>query len=83
MDRDRLLERITTNPEIFSGKPIIRGRRVAVEHVLEMLDAGDAPEDILEGYDWLQPEDIEACLVFSGRRPESAAALTELYQTGV
>jgi hypothetical protein len=40
MDRDRLIERITTNPEIFSGKPIIRGQRLAVEHVLEMLDAG-------------------------------------------
>ncbi len=67
MDKDHLLERITRNPEIFGGKPIIRGHRLAVEHVLEMLDAGDTPEDILEGYDWLEPKDIEACLVFAGR----------------
>ena len=45
MDREaELLTRITTNPEIFGGKPIIRGRRLAVEHVLGMLAAGDAQD---------------------------------------
>ena len=39
MDKKKLLERITTNPNIFGGKPIIRGRRFAVEHVLGMLAA--------------------------------------------
>ena len=68
MDEERLLERITVNPEIFGGKPIIRGRRLAVEHVLGMLAAGDTPETILEGYPWLEPADIQACLV----RAESA-----------
>jgi uncharacterized protein (DUF433 family) len=63
-DRD-LLERITVNPEIFGGKPIIRGRRLAVEHVLGMLAAGDDAETILAGYDWLEPEDIQACLVYA------------------
>ena len=58
MDRKRLFERITVNPKIFGGKPIIRGRRLAVEHVLGMLAAGDTPEIILEGYPWLEPEDI-------------------------
>lgn len=67
MDRNRLLERITRDPNIFGGKPIIRGRRLAVEHVLEMLDAGDTPEDILEGYSWLEREDIEACMIHAGR----------------
>lgn len=57
-----LLQRITVNPEIFGGKPIIRGRRLAVEHVLGMLAAGDTPETILEGYAWLEPEDIQAFL---------------------
>lgn len=60
-----LLQRITVNPEIFGGKPIIRGRRLAVEHVLGMLAAGDTPETILEGYAWLEPEDIQACLIHS------------------
>jgi uncharacterized protein (DUF433 family) len=34
MDKDKLLERITSNPEVFGGKPIIRGHRLAVEHIL-------------------------------------------------
>lgn len=62
-----LLQRITVNPEIFGGKPIIRGRRLAVEHVLGMLAAGDTPETILEGYAWLEPEDIQACLIYARR----------------
>lgn len=67
MDEKKLLERITVNPKIFGGKPIIRGRRLAVEHVLGMLAAGDTPEIILEGYPWLEPEDIQACLVYAHR----------------
>ncbi len=41
------------NPAIFAGKPIIRGRRLAVEHVLGTLAAGDMPDTILAGYSWL------------------------------
>lgn len=67
MDEKQLLERITVNPNIFGGKPIIRGKRLAVEHVLGMLAAGDTPEIILQGYSWLQPEDIQACLVYARR----------------
>jgi uncharacterized protein (DUF433 family) len=65
MDEDRLLERITINPGIFGGKPIIRGRRLAVEHVLGMLAAGDSPETILDGYPWLEMEDIQACIAYA------------------
>jgi uncharacterized protein (DUF433 family) len=64
---DELLERITVNPRIFGGKPIIRGRRLAVEHVLGMLAAGDAAETIQAGYAWLEPEDILACLAYARR----------------
>jgi len=67
MEETKLLERITVNPQIFGGKPIIRGKRLAVEHVLGMLAAGDLPEVILQGYPWLQPEDIQACLVYARR----------------
>jgi uncharacterized protein (DUF433 family) len=67
MDENKLLERITINPAIFGGKPIIRGRRLALEHVLGMLAAGDSPETILEGYSWLEREDIQACLVYARR----------------
>lgn len=67
MDETKLLQRVTVNPKIFSGKPIIRGRRLAVEHVLGMLAAGDTPQTLLEGYPWLEPEDIQACLVYARR----------------
>jgi uncharacterized protein (DUF433 family) len=67
MDEKSLLARITVNPAIFGGKPIIRGRRLAVEHVLGMLAAGDSLETILEGYPWLEAEDIQACLLYARR----------------
>jgi len=67
MDEKKLLERIVINPAIFGGKPIIRGRRLAVEHILGMLAAGDTPETILEGYSWLEAEDIRACLIYANR----------------
>lgn len=62
-----LLKRITVNPDIFAGKPIIRGRRLAAEHVLGMLAAGDSIEDILDSYPWLEREDVLACLSLAHR----------------
>ena len=67
IDENNLLKRITVNPAIFGGKPIIRGRRLAVEHVLSMLAAGDTAQILLEGYPWLEAEDIQACLVYARR----------------
>ena len=62
---DELLQRITVNSKILGGKPTIRGHRLAVEHVLGMLAAGDRPETILEGYPWLEPEDIQQALAYA------------------
>jgi uncharacterized protein (DUF433 family) len=67
MNEQQLLERITVDPRIFRGKPIIRGRRLAVEHVLGMLAAGDSMETILAGYPWLESEDVLACLAYARR----------------
>jgi uncharacterized protein (DUF433 family) len=67
MDEEELLARITTNPEIFGGKPIVRGRRLAVEHVLGMLAAGDSVDTIVEGYPWLEGDDVRACLLYARR----------------
>jgi uncharacterized protein (DUF433 family) len=77
MDEMELLKRITFNPEIFGGKPIIRGRRLAVEHVLDMLASGDSAELILQGYSWLEKEDIQACMLFAAKvvRSESVMPL--------
>ena len=65
MNHHQLIQRITSDPEIFGGKPIIRGRRLAVEHVLDMLAAGDDAATILSGYPWLESADIQACLVYA------------------
>lgn len=67
VNENHLLDRITVNPTIFSGKPIIRGRRLAVEHVLGMLAAGSTTEELLQGYPWLEKADIQACLEYARR----------------
>jgi uncharacterized protein (DUF433 family) len=67
MDEGKLLGRVTFNAQICGGKPIIRGRRLAVEHVLGMLAAGDAATDVLKEYPWLEPGDVQACVVFARR----------------
>lgn len=59
------LKRITANPEIFSGKPIIRGMRISVELILSLLAQGETVEAILEDYPDLEPEDIRACLAYA------------------
>jgi uncharacterized protein (DUF433 family) len=67
VQENALLARITVNPDVFGGKPIIRGRRLAVEHVLGMLGAGDSIEDLLREYPWLERDDIQACLIYARR----------------
>ena len=64
---NELLSRITVRADVFGGKPIIRDMRIAVEHILAMLAAGDTPETILREYEILEPEDILACLVYAHR----------------
>lgn len=65
MADERLLARITANPQIFDGKPIIRGMRVSVELVLSLLAQGETAERILEDYPGLEAEDIRACLAYA------------------
>lgn len=62
-----LLARITVRPEVFGGKPIVRDMRIAVEHILGMLAAGDTVEVLLEEFPFLEREDIQACLLFAHR----------------
>lgn len=65
MTEAELLRRITTDPAIFGGKPIVRGRRLAVEHVLAMLAAGDTADDIVAAYPFLEADDVRACLLYA------------------
>jgi len=67
MNAQKLLERITINPEICHGKPCIRGLRYPVENILELLSAGMTHEEILADYDDLEQEDIYAVLAYAAR----------------
>lgn len=60
-----LLKRITFNPEIFGGKPIIRGMRISVEMILDLLSQGVSEDEILEDYPLLERDDIRACLAYA------------------
>ena len=65
MSETELLGRITADPEIFGGKPIIRGMRISVEMILSLLAQGESAEAILEDYPDLEPDDIRACLAYA------------------
>ena len=65
MGDQELLRRITVNPAIFGGRPIIRGMRIKVENILGLLEQGVTPQEILEDYPDLEPEDIRACLAYA------------------
>ena len=62
------LHRITIDSDICSGKPVVRGLRIAVETILGYLRAGETPEEILRQHPMLEAEDIRACLAFAGDR---------------
>jgi uncharacterized protein (DUF433 family) len=62
---EKLLKRITADPAIFGGKPIVRGMRVSVELILSLLAQGEEPEDIVADYPDLELDDIRACLAYA------------------
>lgn len=65
MSEQELLKRITANPEIFGGKPIIRGMRISVELILSLLAQGVTVEAIRADYPDLEQDDIRACLAYA------------------
>ncbi len=58
-------ERITVDPEVLAGKPVIRGTRLAVEFILELLAAGQSENEIVSNYPGLTRDDILACLSYA------------------
>ena len=66
-----ITNKITIDPDLCNGKPTIRGKRIAVQTVLEFLSAGDSKEEILEAYPSLNLEDIDACLRFASKLMEN------------
>jgi len=68
---NKLISRITVDPNICNGKPTIRGKRITVQTILEFLASGDSQEDILKAYPSLEPEDVKASLEFASKMMDS------------
>lgn len=71
MRQKDLWKRITADPKILGGKPIIRGTRISVEFILELLASGATEAEILQDYPHLKRGDIKACLAYAARSSEN------------
>ncbi len=67
MKESQLLEKISINSKVMVGKPVIKGTRLTVEYILNLLAHGSSSEEILQEYEGLTQEDIQACLLFATR----------------
>jgi len=67
MSDEQLLERITCDPDVLCGKPVIAGTRLSVEFMLNLLAHGMTTDDVLAEYDQLVQEDVHACLLFAAQ----------------
>ena len=65
MIEQELLKRITVDPRIFGGKPIVRGMRISVESIVSLLAQGEPVESILADYPGLTRDDVQACLAYA------------------
>ena len=75
--KHELLQRITINPDVCHGKPTIRNKRYPVENMLELMASGMTNEEILADYADLEPEDLQACLLFAAKLA-NVGSITEL-----
>lgn len=71
MKDEQLLKRVTIDPKVMVGKPVIKGTRLTVEYILNLLAHGTTGAEILEEYEGLTQEDIQACLLFATKALES------------
>ena len=76
-----LTKRITANPKILGGKPIIRGTRISVEFILELLASGATEAEIMKDYPHLKSLDIKACLAYAAQSSDNEIYLN-LVKTG-
>ena len=67
MSEDQLLTRIVLDPEVMTGKPVIKGTRLTVEYILNLMAHGATAAEITAEYDELTLEDIQACLLFAAQ----------------
>jgi uncharacterized protein (DUF433 family) len=72
MTDQQLLERIALNPKVMVGKPVIKGTRLTVEYILNLLAHGATPEEIIAEYKGLSHQDIQACILFATKALETS-----------
>jgi uncharacterized protein (DUF433 family) len=66
-NHQKLLKRITIYPKVMTGKPVIKGTRLTVQFILELLGEGSTIEEIIKEYKGLKKEDIMACLIYASK----------------
>jgi uncharacterized protein (DUF433 family) len=71
MSDEQLLQRISLDERVMAGKPVIRGTRLTVEYILNLLGHGETVSGILQEYEGLTVEDVQACLLFASRSLEA------------
>ncbi len=81
MNNLQLLERITIDPKVKVGKPVIKGTRLIVEYVLNLLAHGATIDEIIVEYDGVMIEDIQACMLFASKSLEDTTFLPLVLET--
>lgn len=82
MTDEQLLERSTLDPNVMVGKPVIRGTRLAVEFILGLLARGASVDEILQEYEGLTREDVQACILFATKSLQDTAFMPLTSKTG-
>lgn len=71
MASEQLIERITTNPKVMGGKPVIKGTRITVETIVKLVASGASAKEIIEDFPHITEEDIRAALLYAAKLLES------------
>ena len=82
MNETKLLNRISMNPKVMTGKPVIKGTRLTVEFILNLLAHGATVQEILDEYKGLTAEDIQACILFASKALESTSFMPLTVEVG-
>ena len=82
MKDNNLIDRITLNPKIMAGKPVIRGTRLTVDFILNLMAHGSSEEEILLEYNGLVHEDIQACFLFATKSLENTDFMPLMVESG-
>lgn len=81
MTDEQLLVRISLDPEVMAGKPVIKGTRLTVEYIINLMAHGADAEEILEEYQDLTRDDIRACLMFAAKSLQDSAFMPLTLET--